>query len=61
MSSIFPKIDGNLDYLLNTKTIEYTEERVKALLDEAKQAKDDLEKMLKTSHITMWKNDIKNM
>lgn len=61
MSSIFPKIDGNLDYLLNTKTIEYTEERVKALLDEAKQAKDDLEKMLKTSHITMWKMDIKNM
>ena len=61
MSSIFPKIDGNLDYLLNTKTVEYTEERVKALLDEAKQAKDDLEKMLKTSHITMWKNDIKNM
>ena len=58
MSSIFPKIDGNLDYLLNTKTVEYTEERVKALLDEAKQAKDDLEKMLKTSHITMWKMDI---
>ena len=61
MSSIFPKIDGNLDYLLNTKTVEYTEERVKALLDEAKQAKDDLEKMLKTSHIAMWKTDIKNM
>ena len=61
MSSIFPKIDGNLDYLLNTKTVEYTEERVKALLDEAKQAKDDLEKMLKMSHITMWKTDIKNM
>jgi DNA topoisomerase-2 len=61
MSSIFPRIDGNLDYLLNTKTVEYTEERVKALMDEAKQAKDDLEKMLKTSHVTMWKNDIKNM
>ena len=61
MSSIFPNIDGNLDYLLNTRTVEYTEERVKALLDEAKQAKEDLEKMLKTSHITMWKNDIKNM
>ena len=61
MSSIFPKIDGNLDYLLNTKTIEYTEERVNALLDESKQAKADLEKMLKTSHVTMWKTDIKNM
>jgi DNA topoisomerase-2 len=61
MSATFPKIDGSWDYLLNTKTVEYTEERVKALMDEAKQAKDDLEKMLKTSHITMWKNDIKNM
>jgi DNA topoisomerase-2 len=61
MSSIFPKIDGNLDYLLNTKTVEYTEERVKALTDEARQAEIDLERMMKTSHITMWKNDIKNM
>jgi DNA topoisomerase-2 len=61
MSSIFPKIDGNWDYLLNTKTVEYTEERVKALVDEARQASVDLERMLKTSHITMWKNDIKNM
>jgi DNA topoisomerase-2 len=61
MSMVFPKIDGNWDYLLNTKTIEYTEERVKALMDEARQANVDLERMLKTSHITMWKTDIKNM
>src|SRR6056300_369564 len=61
MSPIFPKIDGNWDYLLNTKTVEYTEERVRALMDEAKQAKEDLEKMMKTSHVTMWKTDIKNM
>src|SRR6056300_506132 len=61
MSSIFPKIDGNWDYLLNTRTVEYTEERVKALMDEARQANVELERMLKTSHITMWKNDIKNM
>jgi DNA topoisomerase-2 len=61
MSATFPKIDGSLDYLLNTKTIEYTEERVKALMDEAKQANVELERMLKTSHVTMWKTDIKNM
>jgi DNA topoisomerase-2 len=61
MSSTFPKIDGSWDYLLNTRTVEYTEERVKALMEDAKQAKEDLERMLKTSHITMWKNDIKNM
>ena len=61
MSATFPKIDGSWDYLLNTRTVEYTEERVKALVDEARQANVELERMLKTSHITMWKNDIKNM
>ena len=61
MSAIFPKIDGSWDYLLNIKTVEYTEERVKALMDEATQANHDLERMMKTSHITMWKTDIKNM
>jgi DNA topoisomerase-2 len=61
MSATFPKIDGSWDYLLNTRTVEYTEERVKALMDEARQANVELERMLKTSHITMWKNDIKNM
>ena len=61
MSGHFPKIEGSWDYLLNTKTVEYTEERVKALMDEARQANVELERMLKTSHITMWKNDIKNM
>src|SRR6056300_763439 len=61
MSSIFPKIDGNMDYLLNTKTVEYTQERIEALMKEASQAKRELEAMLKTSHIDMWKMDIKNM
>jgi DNA topoisomerase-2 len=61
MSATFPKIDGSWDYLLNTKTVEYTEERVKALMDEARQANVELERMLKTSHVTMWKTDIKNM
>ena len=61
MAAIFPKMDGNWDYLLNTRTVEYTEERVKALVDEAQQANVDLERMLKTSHITMWKTDIKNI
>ena len=61
MSSIFPKIDGNWDYLLNTKTVEYTEERVNALMEEANHANEDLTTMMKTSHVTMWKMDIKNM
>jgi DNA topoisomerase-2 len=61
MSGYFPKIGGSWDYLLNTKTVEYTEECVRALMTEAKQAKEDLERMMKTSHVTMWKTDIKNM
>ena len=61
MSTMFPKIDGSWDYLLNIKTVEYTEERVKALMDEARQANVELERMIKTSHVTMWKTDIKNM
>jgi DNA topoisomerase-2 len=61
MSSIFPKIDGSWDYLLNIKTVDYTEERVEALTREASQAKKDLEKMLKTNHINMWRMDIKNL
>jgi DNA topoisomerase-2 len=61
MSTMFPKIDGSWDYLLNIKTVEYTEERVKALMDEARQANVELERMIKTNHVTMWKMDIKNM
>ena len=61
MSATFPKIEGNYDYLLNIRTVEYTEERVKALMNEERQANEDLERILKTSHITMWKMDIKNI
>jgi len=61
MSTMFPKIDGSWDYLLNTKTVEYTEECVKALMDDARQANVELEKMLRTSHVTMWKSDIKKL
>lgn len=61
MSTYFPKIDGSFDYLLGIKTVEYTEECVKALNDEALASVNELECMAKTSHLTMWKNDIKNM
>ena len=40
----------NYDYLLNIKTVQYTEESVKALLKEAKQAKEDLEDNENKSH-----------
>ncbi len=61
LSKTFPKIGGTYDYLLNIKTVQYTEESVKDLLKESKQAKEELEVMKNTSHVEMWKMDIKNM
>jgi DNA topoisomerase-2 len=61
LSDIFPQIAGTYDYLLNIKTVQYTEESVKALIQESMHAKEELEIMKKTSHIDMWKSDIKNM
>lgn len=61
MSRIFPKINGSFDYLLNTKTVEYTEESVLKLKKEAIQAKEDLKIMENTDHTDMWKMDIKNI
>jgi DNA topoisomerase-2 len=61
ISQIFPKIDGNYDYLLNIKTVQYTEESVKSLIQESNEARRQLEIMKQTSPIDMWKLDIKNM
>jgi DNA topoisomerase-2 len=61
MSTIFPRVDGAYDYLLNIKTVDYTEERVASLLEESKQAKMDLEIMKHMSPLVMWENDIKNI
>jgi len=61
LAQTFPKIGGTYDYLLNIKTVQYTEESVKDLLKESKQAKEELEVMKNTSHVEMWKMDIKNM
>jgi DNA topoisomerase-2 len=61
MSTMFPRVDGAYDYLLNIKTVDYTEERVTSLLEESKQAKMDLEIMKHTSPLVMWENDIKNI
>ena len=61
LAQTFPKIGGTYDYLLNVKTVQYTEECVQELLKESKQAREELEVMKNTSHIDMWKMDIKNM
>ena len=61
MSGMFPKVDRSFDYLLNTKTVDYTEERVEALFDEWKKLREQLGLLESTGHIDMWKKDIKNM
>jgi DNA topoisomerase-2 len=61
LSSLFPKIGGTYDYLLNIKTVQYTDESVRELLKESEQAKVELEIMKATSPINMWEMDIKNM
>jgi len=61
LSSLFPQINGSWDYLLNIKTVQYTEESVRELLKESKQAKVELEIMKATNPDNMWETDIKNM
>ena len=61
LSSLFPQINGSWDYLLNIKTVQYTEESVRELLKESEQAKKELEIMKSTTAMDMWKNDIKNI
>ena len=61
LSTLFPQINGSWDYLLNIKTVQYTEESVRELLAQSKQAKKELEIMKSTSPMTMWKDDIKNL
>jgi DNA topoisomerase-2 len=61
LAGLFPLINGNHDYLLNIKTVQYTDESVRDLLAQSKQAKTELGIMKSTSPISMWKNDIKNI
>ena len=61
LSGLFPQIGGTYDYLLNIRTVQYTDESVRELLKESEQAKKDLEIMKSTTAMNMWKNDIKNM
>jgi DNA topoisomerase-2 len=57
----FPKVDGSYDYLLHIKTVDYTEERVRALIEESNNLKKELSSLEAMGHLDMWGNDIKNM
>jgi DNA topoisomerase-2 len=61
LSGLFPRIGGTYDYLLNIKTVQYTDESVRELLKESEQAKNELEIMRATTYVSMWENDIKKL
>ena len=61
LSHTFPLISGSYDYLLNIRTVQYTDESVCELLKESEQAKMELKALTSTAPSTMWKNDIKNI
>lgn len=50
----FPKVDGSYDYLLHIKTVDYTEERVKALIEESNNLKKELSSLEAMGHLDMW-------
>ena len=61
LSTIFPKVNESYDYLLHTKTIDYTEERVKALFEEWTKLKNDLYLLEATGYFDMWETDLKKL
>jgi len=59
ISKTFDKIDDSYDYLLNIKTYQYTKEAVQTLNEETHKTKKELEDLNATSHLDMWKMDLK--
>jgi DNA topoisomerase-2 len=59
ISKTFDKVDDSYDYLLNIKTYQYTKEAVQALNEETNKTKKELEDLSLTSHLDMWKTDLK--
>ena len=61
LSAMFPKVDDSFDYLLHTKTVDYTEERVAALFKEWEDLNEEVKKLQATGYLDMWKMDIKKL
>jgi DNA topoisomerase-2 len=57
----FPKVDRTYDYLLNTRTVDYTEERVAAMNEEAERLRKQLARIEATSCNEMFETDLKNI
>jgi len=59
LEKLFDKIDNSYDYLLNIKTYQYTHEAVQNLREETSKTKNELDVLQNTTHIDMWKKDLK--
>ena len=57
----FPKVDRTYDYLLNTRTVDYTEERVAAMNEEAERLRKQLARIEATGCNEMFETDLKNI
>lgn len=61
LSAMFPKVDDSFDYLLHTRTVDYTEERVAALFKEWEDLNEEVKRLQATGYLDMWKTDIKKL
>jgi len=61
LSTMFPKVDDSFDYLLHTRTVDYTEERVAALFKEWEDLNEEVKTLQATGYLDMWKTDIKKL
>ena len=61
LSTMFPKVDDSFDYLLHTRTVDYTEERVAALFKEWGDLNEEVKTLQATGYLDMWKTDIKKL
>ena len=57
----FPRVERTFDYLLNTKTVEFTEERVAKMNDEAEELRNQLAVIEGTDCCSMFSADLKNI
>ena len=58
LEKLFPKIDESFDYLLNIKTYQYTEDAIEEMKKEVGTKTVELEKLKKTTILSMWQSDI---
>lgn len=61
LSTMFPKVDDSFDYLLHTRTVDYTEERVATLFKEWEDLNEEVKTLQATGYLDMWKTDIKKL